>query len=1247
MKTALRFAILTALVCAVALPAAAAQDAADRAKAVGVVRTAAGDPVPGAAVRITHLASGQAWATWTDDSGKFELPGVPAGRYRIQAQQLGFDAGAVEVEFKNDAGPEAELKLKVAGLAAPTPAPAPAAAATPAAANGTANGTAASAPTSTPPANGTRTTAPAANPGAPSGRPRGESAGTPAGTPGGAQPARPSTTPQRGFQQIDPTQMTMGGAAGQGAEAPPLGTTGTGPGMDAGPLGDASSSDAFLMNGTVARGATAGGGFNPGALMGAFPFGIPGMMGGMDGGGFPGGAPGAGGGNPFGGAGGGAAIGEMMVFIAGGGGAAGGRQGPGQAGGAQGRQGQQQGRGQGQQAQQRGAGQQGQGQPGQPAPPGGPQTMVIGPGGGGPGGPNIQFGEGMGALMGAQRLMRQAANRIRFSFYNRYGHSAADARSYSLTDPNPVKIASYRETFGVSLGGPLRLGKLYDGRDKTFFFLNYDLSRRRNPSEAFATVPLAAERSGDFTARGVQLFDPFSNLTGPRTPLGSVIPTGMLDPAAVGLLPFIPLPNLPGTVQNFHLQGRVPNASDRFNVRLSHTLSPKLSINGNYSYASTRAVSIPTFPTLRGRQDSLQQAVTLGLTHQPMQRVSHNVGLNWSRNRSNSLNSFAFVNDIAGNLGITGISPEAINFGVPQINFTNLNDLNDPVPNLTRNQTLRLTDNVSWSKGKHTWRFGGEMRRQQINRRNDPTARGNFSFTGLMTSQLTATGTPVPGTGSDFADFLLGLPQSTNVRFGSSRTYLRNWTFLGYMQDDWRWHPRFSVNWGLRYEATTPYTELYDKLANLDMNSAITAVGVVVPGQIAPFSGEVPRSLIRGDFNNWQPRLGIAWRPKLKRQTSVRAGYSIFHNASIYGQLVNQLANQPPHASSQQRLTSSALVLTLVNGFPPVPPNAVANTYAVDPNYRVGYAQIWNTSVETQLMRNVSLELTYTGTKGTHLDLLRSPNRSVPTNPLGTEFSRRIPNAPGFTYDTFGGSSIYHALMVRVTKRMTRGFMLFGTYTFGKSIDNASSIGGGSQVVVQDDNNFDGERGLSTFDVRHRINSFLFYDLPFGERKRWARRGWQAAVFSNFTLNSNVTWQTGTPFTARLLGSAANNSGTGNSFSERPDQIASASLPRDQREPLLFFNTAAFVLPPAGRFGNAGRNTIPGPGTFLVNGSFGRWIAMGKDRQRRLDIRLEIQNLFNTPNFTGLNTVVNSQTYGRVQGARQMRTLDLQMRFNF
>ena len=189
----------------------------------------------------------------------------------------------------------------------------------------------------------------------------------------------------------------------------------------------------------------------------------------------------------------------------------------------------------------------------------------------------------------------------------------------------------------------------------------------------------------------------------------------------------------------------------------------------------------------------------------------------------------------------------------------------------------------------------------------------------------------------------------------------------------------------------------------------------------------------------------------------------MFYNESIYSQLLSELANQPPWADSQLRLTSSADVLTLQNGFPAVTgaaSNTILNTYAVNPNYKVGYAQIWNLSIETSLMTNTTLVLTYTGTKGTDLDLLLAPNRLAPGQ-VGNNV--QVANAGNFVYDTSGANSIYNALQARIQRRLSHGIMVNAIYTYGKSLDDASSIGGGSPVVVQND-----------ADIRGRIRPFFF-----------------------------------------------------------------------------------------------------------------------------------------------------------------------------
>ena len=881
--------------------------------------------------------------------------------------------------------------------------------------------------------------------------------------------------------------------------------------------------------------------------------------------------------------------------------------------------------------------------------PGQKGIIMAGDGGGrrgpggfrGGGGPR---GEGGGIFM-VQRFEEQV-NRIHYGFAETYQNSAFDARPYSLTEPNPPKIGFYNERLNFNVGGPLKIPHIYDGRDRTFFFANYNLNRQESPKDVFSTVPTQAERGGNFCGVVAQLYNPFSNSNGPRQPLGCSIPNGMLDNAALGLLKFIPSPNLPGAVQNYHLEATVPQSSDFINIHILHTISRKFSVNGGYNFNSNRSNTLADFLTLGGTDSSRNQNVDLHFVQTWSPRLINDSFVNWSRSRNRILSDNSFANNISGQLGINGISNAPINFGVPGINFTNFTGLSDPIPSLVRNQTLRFNDSVTYVLPKHTITFGAEVRRMQNNTQSDPIPRGQFDFTGLMTSQLDSSGQPVPGeSGVDFADFLLGVPQTTQSQFGSTSTYFRSWGFIGYAQDDWRARPRFTLELGLRYEVETPPIELFNKIANLDLNSGITQAQVVVPGQPGPFSGSLPRSLVRSSYTDWAPRFGMAWKPFAKHAFIVRSGYSIFYNESVYGHLASELANQPPWAQAQFLSTSASQFLTLENGFPSPPsqPSSgiITNTIAVDPNYAVPQIQIWDLGLEQQLPRSWVLDVTYTGTKGANLDMLRAPNRLVQLN--GSV--RRIPNVGGFTLDQSGAESIYHAVQVRLQKRVSRGLTVYGIYTFGKSLDDASSIGGGSPVVEQQDGNLRAEWGRSAFDVRQQLRIFGVYELPFGARQRWVHHGWQSSLFGNYRLNAITTFSSGLPYTA--LGPPSDNTASGGGFSERANQVGNPCLPWNQRTPLTFFNTAAFVAPTAGSFGDASRNTICGPGNFDINAGLSKSFVFGKDQQRRMNIGWQVQNLTNTPNFLGLSTVVNSFTYGRVQTVKSMRTMDISLRVNF
>jgi hypothetical protein len=611
-----------------------------------------------------------------------------------------------------------------------------------------------------------------------------------------------------------------------------------------------------------------------------------------------------------------------------------------------------------------------QGARGGPGGRGGGQLFGQG-GAGGPGGPGVPGGGGGpgggGMFAGRGRLGRQTVNRVRFSFYDRYSNSALDAKPYSITGNQVPKPSFYDERFGGNLGGPLKIPHIYNGSDRTYFFVNYQHEIQSSALDTYSTVPTAAERSGDFCGLGVTIFNPFSNFTGPRTPLGNGCQIPTINTAAAGLLGFYPMPNLPGTVQNFLLQTTVPVNNDILNLHVLHTINSKFSLNGAYNLNSQRQNTFGNFPDTAGTQSTLNQSVTLGLSHNWSPHLVESTQLNWSRSRTEILSDNSFKNNVAGDLGITGVSTNPLTFGIPSIGFTSLSGLNDPLPSLVRNQTFRFGDSLKWVHGKHTMTFGGEVRRIQLNSESNPQPRGQFNFTGVMTSQLNSVGQPVPATPQteplyEIADFLLGLPYSTTLQFGPN-IYLRGWDFITYAQDDWRVNKQLTLLFGLRYEAATPPVDENNQIANLDLNFTATQVDVVTPGGLGSFNGRYPQALVHGDYGNWAPRMGFAWAPKMiKPKTVVRGGYSIFYNEAIYNTLAQQyLAYEPPFATSENLITSGTQVLTLQNGFPAS--SVISNRGGVNPFYKNGNAQIWTLGTETSFSQNWILDLTYTGTK--------------------------------------------------------------------------------------------------------------------------------------------------------------------------------------------------------------------------------------------------------------------------------------------
>jgi len=838
---------------------------------------------------------------------------------------------------------------------------------------------------------------------------------------------------------------------------------------------------------------------------------------------------------------------------------------------------------------------------------------------------------GRGGFIGNRRNAGQ--NQIRGSIFYTTNNSAMNASPFSLNGQTNTKAPYAQNRFGFNLGGPLEIPKLFRS-ENTFFVINYNGNLSRNGMNLTGTVPTLAERAGDFSGISTVIYNPATGLpfAGNRIP--------QINPIAAGLLTYIPVPNQPGSVNNFRLIEAVPNNSQNLNARVNQTLSRRDQLSFGVNWQGRDSHTLQNFGFIDPASGNGINA-NANYRHNFGTGMFQNFTATFNRNTNLTTPFFANGADVAAALGIAGASSNPINFGPPTLTFTNFGSLTDGSPSQSVFYNFGFTEALSIRRGKHNWTFGGGYTRYFRNTFTDSNGRGTFNFTGLATSQLNANGQPVPGTGLDFADFLLGLPQSDSIRFGSSNTYFRTDAYYLFGQDDFRVRNNLTLNLGLRYEYFAPWTEKYGRIANLDIAPNFSAVSVVTPSQPGAFSGAFPSGLINPDRNNFAPRAGLAWKPWNRKNRVVRVGYGIYYNPGIYNQFTSRLSAQPPFAQSTTVDTSVLNPLTLAAGLTVTPDGkTILNTFAVDRNYQTMYAQTWNVGFQSELPGALVGEINYLGTKGTHLDIQEAPNQAPPGAVLTAEQRLAIGNATGFIYDTPVGNSIYHALQTRLTRRFRRNVSFSAQYTFAKSIDNSSTLGGAGNTVAQNFFDLAAERGLSSFDRRQVFGATAVMQSPVGSNGVLANQKFLETALKDWTLSTNLTLETGTPLTARVLGNQSDIAGTGNLGSGRAQ---ATGLPIQSSTG--FFNLLAFTTPPAGQFGDAGRNTIPGPGLFSMNLSLQRTITLHE--RIRLQMRVDATNVTNHVNITGIGTVVNSITYGVPLSAGGMRTLSATLRLNF
>ena len=826
-------------------------------------------------------------------------------------------------------------------------------------------------------------------------------------------------------------------------------------------------------------------------------------------------------------------------------------------------------------------------------------------------------------------------------------NSALDARPYSLSGFDTPKAMYDRITGIVSLGGPIKIPRLMPRGPN--FFAGYQWTRDHTAAIQSGLVPTDAQRAGNLSGLLNALGQPVT-IYNPATGLpfsSNVVP---VSAQAQALLALYPLPNMTGA-SGYNYQVPVLNSShqDLMQTRLDKTIGRKDQLSGGFNLQSTRAGSENLFGFV-DTTDTLGINANVKWSHRFSQHLFVYAGYNFSRLSNRVISNFENHENVAAASGIGGDDQDPVDWGPPTLNFSSgIAGLSDGNSSFNRNRTDAFSGSAAIYRGHHNVTIGGDFREQQYNEFFQQNPRGAFTFTGADTagsSGATAT------SGSDFADFLLGEPDTSSIAFGNADKYFRQPVSDAYATDDWRILSVLTINAGMRWEFGEPITEAHGRLVNLDLTPNLSASAPVLGSDpVGAVTGaHYPKSLIRPDKLGFEPRIGISWRPIPASTVVVRAGYGIYDDTSVYLAPALQLAQQAPLSTSLLAQNSAACPLTLANGFHSCS-SANADNYAVDPNFRVGYLQTWNLAVQRDLPFALQMTATYLGFKGTRGVQEFLPN----TYPIGAVSP--CPACPqDFEYRTSGGNSTRESGQLQLRRRLRGGFTASMLYTYSKSIDDDAALGGqghvtagaqnqgsgesaGSTAIAQNWLNLKGERSLSTFDQRNLLNLQAQYTSGQGLGGGDLMRGWAARLLKEWTILTQVTLGSGMPETPSYLAAVP---GTGFTGTIRPNVTGSTIYASSGN---VHLNAAAFAAPTTGQWGTAGRDSITGPGQFTLDSSLER--TFRPDAKLYLVVRVDATNLLNHGVFTGWITTVNSTQFGLPAAANPMRSLQTTIRLRF
>ena len=889
---------------------------------------------------------------------------------------------------------------------------------------------------------------------------------------------------------------------------------------------------------------------------------------------------------------------------------------------------------------------------------------------------SAEFGRELGQINVTSKSGSNSYHGTAFGFLR---NDVFDALPFAFTSSNPGHAPFREGSYGFTLGGPVQIPKLFNGKDRLFFMSNFEGLRELKLTETLYSVAQPNFRTGNFAQLlpNTTITNPFAG--GAPFP-GNIIPQTLQSPVSLALEAYEPLPNVAGAglANNYlALQNNTIN-KDQFNQRIDFVQNQKSTWFGRYSWGDESGLSPAmdqngTDLTLTVMQALLANTFAIS----PSWVNEARFGFNYFNN--NNLHDLSNKADITSQLGLQIGQFAPFDYGIPGVSITGLSEIGGPDegPYVLKDRSFHWADTMSWIKGTHTVRFGVDLARYRFN------VLGNYAARGADTVQTQATG-------YGFADYMLGELEQTFKSFTEANAQFRQTSQGYFITDSWKVRSNLTVEVGLRYELNPPYSDKNNSFTNVEVPyiAYTLAAGAANPhptlcrgketgnfyeDTIVRFNPSIQiadngclggNQLVETDYKNFAPRVGISWSPFSK--TTIRAGAGTFYVQDIGSAVFDASRNLAGRDQTIANTTTHNLTWAnpyLLNGSnacgvaAPLVCESTPGLLAVQYNRRTPYVNQYEFNIQRQLTPNMVMEIGYFGSESHFLPRFHYLNYPIPGT--GSSTAREPwPELSPIQYTEGLSNANYNSLTGKFTKRLSQGLSLLLAYTFSKSIDDGSAVRSATQESgLQIDQCVECERGLSVFNQTHRFTASILYALPFGKGQKFLDRGGVSNVaLGGWQLTSIVTAGSGFPDS---ITTGTNRSGT--TATDRPNVVYGQNLVPSSQTTGEWFNIDAFSENGVGQFGNAGRDIMIGPG--IVDWDASLMKNFNFTEQRYLQFRFEVFNLMNHPNFadpglsltsnqltsTGL-PIVGTGSFGQISATRagiDMRELQFSLKFIF